>query len=72
MQNQPQEREEVTRSSDSDLAEMLRQSRSAKDEEGESHFFFLQTKKKSNDAFRLHRESTFFKIQFDYIVPLTD
>jgi len=39
MQNQLQEKEEVTRSSDSDLAETLRQSRPAKDEEGESHFF---------------------------------
>ncbi|ROL54288.1 hypothetical protein DPX16_10711 [Anabarilius grahami] len=33
LQNQLQEREEVTRSSDSDLAETLRQSRPAKDEE---------------------------------------
>jgi len=61
MQNQLQEKEEVTRSSDSDLAETLRQSRPAKDEEGKKSFL-------SNDAFRLYRESTFF---FSYILPLT-
>lgn len=72
MQNQPQEREEVTRSSDSDLAETLRQSRPAKDEEGESNFFFLQTKKNQMMLSVCTEKVLFFFIQFDYIVPLTD